>query len=120
MAKNDNSVSDRRRYPRVKFHGKVTAHPVVESKSGNVYEVQGNPLTLKAQNVSEGGIRLELGEVSSPSSILKLNFKVDKDRSVDVYSKLAWVMNGLCGFQFIVLDEEVRKAIRGFVERSLE
>ena len=119
MVKNERKPDERRRHHRTKFHEKVTVHHVTESKSGNVFEVQGNPLTTKALDVSEGGIRLELGETKLPTSILKLNFKVNKDKTVDVYSKLAWAGDGACGLQFIVLDEEVRKIIKGLVDKAV-
>jgi hypothetical protein len=108
---------ERRKHPRARFEDNVQIHPVIESKSGNVFEVQGNPLTLKAVDLSEGGIRLELGIPKPPSHILKLNFQVHKDKSVDVYSKLAWTSDKFLGYQFIVVDEETRKVIRDLVEK---
>ncbi len=111
------SQSERRKHPRVKFHEKITAHNVVESKSGNVYEVSDNPQTIQALNISEGGIRLELGTIHEPSTIVKLTLSF-KEKSLDVYSKLVWTAKGLCGLQFMVLEEEVRKAIRALVENK--
>ncbi len=109
---------ERRKYPRAKFQESVVVHSVVESKSGNVFEVQGNPLVVKAQDVSEGGIRLEVGNVATPNKIFKLNFQIQKDKPMDVYSKLAWNGHGQLGLQFIVADEEIRRMIRGFVEKT--
>lgn len=109
---------ERRKYPRATFQESVVIHNVVESKSGNVFEVQGNPLVVKARDVSEGGIQLEVGKTSVLSKIFKLNFQIQKNKPVDVYSKLAWNGNGVCGLQFIVADEEIRRMIRGFVEKS--
>ena len=113
-----NGRNDRRKYDRAKFEEEVTVHKVAESKSGNVFEVQGAPLVVQAQDVSEGGIRLELADVSSPSKIFKLNFKLPKNGYVDVYSKLAWKTDGACGLQFIVLDEESRRQIKGYVSKG--
>lgn len=110
---------ERRKHPRAKFEDQVQIHPVVESKSGNVFEVQGNPLTVKAFDLSEGGIRLELGIPKPPSHILKLNFRVHKDKTVDVYSKLAWTSEKFLGYQFIVVDEETRKAIRDLIDKMV-
>ena len=118
MNKSANSNPERRKYPRVKFQESVVVHNVVESKSGNVFEVQGNPLVVKAQDVSEGGIRLEVGNGPAPGKIFKLNFQIQKDKSVDVYSRLAWTIGGMFGLQFIVADEQIRRYIRGFVEKS--
>jgi hypothetical protein len=118
MSQNSGNRPERRKYTRAKFQETVTVHEVAESKSGNVFEVQGNPITAKAQDVSEGGVRLEIGDVNSPSKIFKLNFKLPKCGSVDFYTKLAWKSEGYCGLQFIVLDDESRKLIKGYVTKE--
>jgi hypothetical protein len=97
----------------------VTLHNVVESKSGNVFEVQDRPLMVKAKDLSEGGIRVEGSVNPSKSKIFKLNFQVAKNKVVDVYSKLAWAGEGMLGLQFIVADDEIRRIIRTYVEKSL-
>ncbi len=109
---------ERRKYPRAQFHESVTVHNVVESKSGNVFEVQGNPLMAKAKDVSEGGIRLEAAQGGPQGKIFKLNFQIQKGKTVDIYSKLAWTEAGMLGLQFIVADEQIRRYIRSFVEKS--
>lgn len=119
MNQKKNPAEDRRKFPRAKFQESVVVHNVVESKSGNVFEVNGTPLVAKAQDVSEGGIRLQVTKETAPASIFKLNFQVTKKKNIDVYSKLAWAANGVCGLQFILVDEEVRRVIRSFVERAL-
>ena len=117
MSQGTHPKNERRKHTRAKFQDSVVVHKVIESKSGNVYEVQGNPLVVKALDVSEGGIRLEIG--SDPSSkILKLNFQVQKNKPMDIYSKLAWTEKGTCGLEFIVADEQIRLLIRNYVERS--
>lgn len=118
MNQPSNSKPERRKYPRVKFQESVVVHNVMESKSGNVFEVQGNPVVAKAQDVSEGGIRLEVGNGNPLGKIFKLNFQIQKGMTVDVYSKLAWANGDQFGLQFIVADEQIRRGIRGFVEKS--
>jgi hypothetical protein len=119
MDQKSKSASERRKFPRKKFQEEVIVHKVVESKSGNVFEVQGTPLVAKAQDVSEGGMRLEINKPLDPTNILKLNFKISKSKNIDLYSKLAWAGDGTFGLQFIVVDSEVRRIIRSFVEKSL-
>jgi len=109
---------DRRKFPRAKFQDTVTVHKVVESSSGNVFEVQGNPIVGKGGDVSEGGIRIEIGKANSPTKILKLNFKLQKDSSIDVYTRLVWSAQGECGLQFIVLDDEIRQQIKAYVDKK--
>jgi len=110
MSGKDNT--ERRKYPRAKFEAPVIVHKVIESSSGNVFEVQGTPITAKSTDVSEGGIRLEMAKSVPFTKIFKLNFQLLKNKSVDVYARVAWEGDGTCGLQFIVLDEEVRKQIR--------
>lgn len=109
---------ERRKFERAKFEETVTVHMVSESKSGNVYEVQGTPVIVRAEDLSEGGIRIGLGKSQAPSKIMKLNFQVQKNKLVDVYTKLAWEGNGSCGLQFVVLDDEIRKWIRSFIGKK--
>ncbi len=109
---------DRRKFPRAPFVDPVTIHKVVESSSGNVFEVQGKPIIAKGGDVSEGGIRIEIGTDNSPTKILKLNFKLQKDSSIDVYTKLVWNAQGECGLQFIVLDDEIREQIKAYVQKK--
>ena len=118
MGNKSNQPPERRKFTRAKFDETVTLHNVTESKSGNVFEVEGHPITVKAQDVSEGGIKLEFADTASPSKIYKLNFKIPKNGSVDIYSKLAWKSDGSFGLQFIVVDEEVRKHIRNYVSKA--
>jgi|SRR5581483_1597179 len=119
MTPNHPSKNERRKHSRAKFQESVTVHNVIESKSGNVFEVAGTPVMAKAKDLSEGGIRLEVEMSPSASKIFKLNFQVQKNKVVDVYSKLAWMGEGMLGLQFIVADEEIRNIIRHYVQKSL-
>ena len=118
MSSNSSRGSERRKYPRAKFQETILAHWVVESKSGNVFEVQGNAVEVKAKDVSEGGIRVEVQDAAPFSKIMKLNFKLPKNGNVDVYTKLAWEVDGHCGLQFVCLEDDLRKHIKGFIEKA--
>jgi c-di-GMP-binding flagellar brake protein YcgR len=110
--------AERRKYKRVEFKESVVVHPVLESKSGNVYEVGESSLRVKSVDVSEGGLRLLLSEPVSAGKILKVNFQSSKSKMSDIYTKIAWANGALCGLQFIVLDEPTRQFIRDYVEKS--
>lgn len=110
--------SDKRQHKRASFKGTINSHQVIESKSGNVFEVQGTPMMVRSRNISEGGICLELGDASKAHMILKLSFQVGKKKEVDIYAKVVWVDKDLSGLQFIVLDDSARRAIRQLVESS--
>ncbi len=113
------AAEERRKQPRVKFAKPVQIYPVVESQSGNIFEVQKDFLTVKAVDLSEGGIRLELGIPKPPGHILKLNFDIQKDRSVTVYGKLCWSTGKFAGCKFIALEKETLQQIQDFVEKQL-
>jgi hypothetical protein len=110
--------NEKRQYKRAFFKETVNARRVTESKSGNVFEVQGTPLVVRSKNISEGGVCLELGDEARPQMILKLNFQVGKKKEVDVYAKVVWADKRLSGLQFIVLDDSIRRAIRQLVEAA--
>jgi hypothetical protein len=112
-----NIPEERRKQPRVPFSEQVQIYPVTESKSGNIFEVQKDFLTVKAFDLSEGGIRLELGVPDPPAPILKLNFQIQKDRSVTVYGKLAWSSGKFAGCRFIALEKESLQQIQDFLEK---
>lgn len=115
---NNSDKNEKRKFQRIKFDGDVTIHPVMQSKSGNILEVQAKGIPAKGNDISEGGIRLELGDTNSPTDILKINFKVQKFKTVDAYAKLAWKSGNTCGLQFIVLDEDSKNQIHSYVEKQ--
>jgi hypothetical protein len=118
MDSKSGTFKERRKYPRAGFDETITVYKVVESKSGNVYEIQGNPLVIKAKDVSEGGMRLQFINEDKNNKILKLSFQIPNDGKVEVCSKLVWAKDGHSGLEFIVLDEEVRRNIRNFVGKN--
>jgi len=109
---------DKRQHKRAHFQEPIKAHHVIESKSGNVFEVQGSPLLIRAKNISEGGLCLELGDRVKPQMILKLDFQVGPKQKVDVYAKVVWIDQELGGLQFIILDDPIRRTIRQYVEAT--
>jgi len=114
----DANQPDKRKHNRIKFDGDVTIHPVMQSKSGNILEVHDKSIVAKAGDISEGGIKLELGDTNSPTDILKINFKVQKFKTVDAYAKLAWKSGNSYGLQFIVLDEDSRGQIKSYIDKQ--
>ncbi len=114
----DDANNEKRKFNRIKFDGDVTIHPVMQSKSGNILEVQSKGIPAKGSDISEGGIRLEVGDTNSPTDILKINFKVQKFKTVDAYAKLAWKSGNTYGLQFIVLDDDSRNQIHSYVEKQ--
>jgi hypothetical protein len=107
---------DKRKYNRIQFDGDITFHPVMPS-AGNVLEVQPQGLSAKGSDISEEGLRLEIGDTRSPGDILKVKFAVQKYKSVDAYGKLAWKKGKYYGLHFFILDEDSRGQIREYVEK---
>jgi len=114
----DSQQPEKRKHSRIKFDGDVKIHPVMQSKSGNILEVQNKEIAAKSDDLSEGGICLEIGDTNAATDILKLTFSIKKDKAVDAYAKLAWKSGAKCGLQFIVLDDESRKQIKDYVDKK--
>jgi hypothetical protein len=104
--------SDKRKHLRIKFDGAVNIYPVTQSKSGNIFEVQAKGKTAQGGDISEGGIRLVIQDGNEPKDILKLNFKIKKFKSAEVYAKLVWKKGDTFGMRFILLDDDFRSQIR--------
>jgi hypothetical protein len=114
----DANKPNKRKHNRIKFEGDITIHPVMQSASGNILEVTQKEIKAKGGDLSEGGIRLELGDTNSPNDILKVHFNIQAARAVDVYAKLVWKSGTTCGLQFLVLDADAREMIRNHVEKK--
>lgn len=92
-------AAEKREFNRFEFQKSVQVFPVLPSKSGNILEVENQSLKGKAHNISEGGLRLVTPKGFPENSILKLNFKVEKNESVEVYGKIMWSEKELrCSF----------------------
>lgn len=108
------STSERREKPRVRFEDTVNVHRVEPSKSGHIFEVAGEPIEARAQDINENGLCLRILPPVLPQSILKVNFEV-KDKPVDVYARVVWADVDRCGLRFIVLDKAGSRAIKEFM-----
>lgn len=111
------NISNRRKHPRAKFRNQIHAYPVRESKSGNIFEVQKDPLAVKTIDLSEAGIRLEWGISKPLNPILKIKIEVNNNESVDAFSRLVWSSEKFTGYKFILLDPGEEKSIRDFVNQ---
>ena len=109
--------SERRQKPRVRFEDSVQVRCVVSSKSGHIFEVQGDTTHAQACDLCETGLRLRVKGVLDPQTILKVNFEIKK-KPVDVYARVVWATPEHCGLRFLVLDKECGKYIRDYVASS--
>lgn len=107
-----NSVVEKRQHGRVEFQKSVQVFPVIPSKSGHIFEVQDKPVPAWANDISEGGLRLETSHSYDPNYLLKLNFEVDDDKCVEVFGKVIWARDHHCGVRFMMVDQEMRKGIQ--------
>jgi len=108
---------DKRKHNRVKFDGDVTLHPVTASHLGDVLEVQSQGISTKGNDLSEEGLKLEIGDTRSPGDILKVKFTVQKFKSVDAYGKLTWKKGKYGGLHFFILDSDSRGQIREYIDK---
>jgi c-di-GMP-binding flagellar brake protein YcgR len=114
----DTNPPNKRKHNRIKFDGDISIHPVMQSVSGNILEVAQKAIKAKGGDISEGGIRLELGDTNSPNDIFKVHFKIQTSATVEAYAKLVWKSGHTCGLQFLVLDESSKEQIRNHVEKK--
>ncbi len=112
-----NELNEKRHFDRFKFQKPVRVFSVLPSKSGNIYEVQKNCLELKASNISEGGLNLEVEKPLDSQYLLKMNFEVEKDQLVEVYGKVVWSRENHCGVRFMLTDPVLRKGIRSIEKK---
>jgi|SRR5581483_5372893 len=113
-----NESSDKRKFSRYGFQKQVKVFPVLPSKSGNIYEVQKNPLEVRSANISEGGVRLETDQALDPAFLLKLNFELEKDQLIEVYGQVIWSSKNQCGVRFMLTDSVLRKGIRAIAQKN--
>ena len=114
----DSNQPNKRKHNRIKFDGDISIHPVMQSVSGNILEVTQKAIKAKGGDISEGGIRLELGDTNSPNDMFKVHFKIQTSQPVEAYAKLVWKSGTTCGLQFLVLDETSREQIKNHVEKK--
>ena len=113
-----NSIQERRKFPRAEFPQAIRLQPVQASKSGNVFEVQGDSVAADGRDISEGGFKFNLHETLKPGTILKIIFKVDSLEGHDheAYVKVVWAQKKSHGVQFLMLEESTRRRIKGFID----
>ena len=111
-------VIEKRKHNRIEFQKSVQVFQVLPSKSGNIFEVQNNCDAAWANDISEGGLRLETSKFFDPSLLLKLNFEVEEDQSVEVYGKVIWAQDHHCGVRFMMVDQKMRKGIRSITRKK--
>ncbi len=76
------------------------------------------PIEVKARDISEGGLRLETGEIPDSQFLLKMNFEMVKDQPVEVYGKIMWSHKNHCGVRFVLTDSILRKGIRAITKKN--
>jgi hypothetical protein len=106
-----NYVDEKRKFNRFDFQKTVQVFPVLPSSSGNIFEVQKKPIEAWANDISEGGLRLEAADSFDPNFLLKLNLELVEDQSVEVYGKIIWSRDSHCGVRFMLVDKKLRKGI---------
>ena len=110
--------AEKREFNRFEFQKSVKVYPVLPYKSGNILEVETRSLKGKTHNISEGGLSLVTPKSFSENSIVKLNFQVEKNQSVEVYGKIMWSEKKQCGIRFMLADPHLRQGIRAIGKKK--
>jgi len=116
------AVHERRNYPRARLAEPIQMRHVISSHSGYVLEVQNDSLNAIGQDISESGIQARLDTSLKPGTILKVVFKLDPSEAQyhEAYVDVLWARKGTVGLRFLVMDEVMRKRIRGLVENIVQ
>lgn len=110
-------AGERRKFKRIPFGRKVEIHQVVESRSGNVYEVRGAPLAAVACNLSEGGLCVKWIGAARSQDLVKVQFEFEEGKTLDGFGRIVWNRGARSGLQFLVLNAAGRRLLRSFVHR---
>ncbi len=113
-----NNFSERRKFDRFEFQKPVRVFVVNFSKSGHVYEVSQNSIEAWANNIGEGGLRLESVQPFDPNLSLKFNFEFAEDMPVEIYGKVAWSHDHHCGIRFLIMHQNMRPGIRAMRNKT--
>jgi hypothetical protein len=115
--KEKGKIPERRKYKRAPFRGSVEIQTVTPSKTGNVYEIQSPRIPLSACNIGEGGLELSLPSDLKPGTLLKLTFRTGPEGQElsEAFARVVWNRDGRHGVQFLMLEDETHRRIRGIV-----
>jgi hypothetical protein len=109
---------EKRRFDRFDFQKSAQVFPVLPSKSGNIYEVQKDPIEAWVNDISEGGVRLEVVHSFASDALLKLNFELEKNKTVETYGKIVWSHDNHSGIHFMMADHRLRKDIKAIGRKN--
>jgi hypothetical protein len=107
---------EKRRHLRVEFNEAVRVQPVLPSGADRVLEVQEATFHARALDLSEGGLRLEMGEAPRPDFLLKLGFEI-ADHPLEVYGRIVWTEGNRCGVRFMISDPVIQAGVKALSEK---
>ncbi len=90
---------EKRRYERHPFEGILRLQRVRESSSGPVFEVAEHCIEASARNISEGGLKVEMGDTLPADSILKVTLAAVPP--VEAYVRVVWSRDRDCGLSYL-------------------
>ena len=92
--------SEKRRYERHPFEGTLRLQRVRESSLGSIFEVAEHSIEAAARDISEGGLKVEVGDVLPADSILKVTLAAEPP--VEAYVRVVWSRNRDCGLSYLL------------------
>lgn len=108
---------DNRQFTRVEFVTEVDIQQV-EAVGGDAFVVKETTVLGKALDISEGGMRLELTDAAELGEILKLNFFLEKNNPLEVYTKQVWKNGNIYGLKFIPATEGEGKHVHFYLTKN--
>ncbi len=105
-------TKNERLHERFKYLKSIQIYLVQPSPSLNIYQTAKTPFRGRAQNISEGGLKLKTPIPLKESDILIVDLALEMEKSFDLYAKVVWVKEDDCGMRFIITSNEVLRTIR--------
>jgi hypothetical protein len=108
---------ENRQHLRINFENQIIIYQITKSQTGNIFVIDGTRIFGKSKDISVGGMRMEVLSAVSLSKFSKLNFELEKNTPLEIYTERVWGNGDICGLRFIQRDEYFTKQISAYVGR---
>ena|SRR5665213_2067251 len=112
------TVNEKREFARFEFLKSVHVFPVSTTEPGVLDEIPKDSIESWADDMSEGGMRVEITRPLSLNLIYKIAFEFEKKQMVEVYGRIVWTRDSHAGIRFFLMEPDLRERIRALLERK--
>jgi hypothetical protein len=108
----DLNGDDKREFVRFEFLKLAHVFLVIPTETESFREIQKDSIEAWANDVSEGGMRLEMVQPLNLDLIYKIVFEFENKQLVEVYGRIVWLRDNHAGVRFLLADQDIRARIR--------